>query len=70
MEEENNTLKRNALLIGAVVGALVGVVAANVFVKQAEEAAEEGDGEAAITPQKGFKLGMIVMGLLKQISSL
>ncbi len=64
--EIDQKIKRNAVLIGALVGALIGVVAANSLVREAEE----NDGELAITPAKGFQLGILVLGLLRQISSL
>jgi gas vesicle protein len=54
------------MLFGAVIGAVVGVVAANMLVKEAEES----NNETALTPGKGMKLGMLVLGLLKQITSL
>lgn len=64
--EKKDTTRRNAMLIGAVVGALIGVIAANALAKEAEE----GDGKLAITPAKGVQLGLLVLGLLKQITSL
>ncbi len=70
MEEKNSQFKRNAMIVGALGGALVGVVAAAVFVKSAEQEAVEGDGELAITPGKGLQIGVLVLGLLRQLSSL
>ena len=70
MEENNGTFKRNALLVGGIVGALVGVVAANVIIKTAEAEAFENDSALEITPAKGMKLGMLVLGLLRQISDI
>lgn len=58
------------MLVGMIGGALVGLVAANVFVKTAEEEASEKDGELAITPAKGLQIGVLVLGLLRQLSSL
>jgi hypothetical protein len=65
MENDTN-FKRNALMVGGIIGALVGVVAANMLVKEAQE----GDNETSLTPAKGFQLGMLVLGLLRQITSL
>jgi hypothetical protein len=65
MERKNNW-KRNALIFGAVIGAAVGVVAANMLVKEAEES----DNKTALTPGKGMQLGMLILGLLRQITSL
>lgn len=70
MEDKNNTFKRNAMLLGGIGGALVGVVAAVIFVKAAEEEAVDTDGEISITPAKGLQIGMLVVGLLRQLSSL
>lgn len=64
--ENNSNFRRNALLIGGVIGALIGVVAANMLVNEAEE----GDNQEALTPAKGFRLGMLILGLLRQITSL
>jgi hypothetical protein len=64
--EENTSFRRNAMLVGGIIGALVGVVAANMLVREAEE----GDNESSLTPAKGFQLGMLVLGLLRQITSL
>ncbi len=70
MEEQRSQFKRKAMLVGILGGALVGIVAANVFVKAAEEEAEEGDGELSITPSKGLQIGVLVLGLLRQLSNL
>ena len=64
--DNNSNFKRNALLVGGIIGALVGVVAANMLVKEVEE----GDNRDALTPAKGFQLGMLVLGLLRQITNL
>ena len=73
MEEvnsNNSTFKRKALMVGGIVGALVGVFAANVYLKAAEAEAEGKDGDLAISPAKGLKLGMLILGLLRQISDI
>lgn len=64
--DSNTNWKRNALLVGALIGAAVGLMAANMLVQEAEE----GENETALTPAKGVKLGMLVLGLLRQITSL
>ena len=70
MEENNTTFKRNAMLVGGIGGAVVGLLAAVIFVKAAEDEAVENDGEIALTPTKGLQIGMLVVGLLRQLSSL
>ena len=64
--EDNKGIKTNALIIGGVVGTLIGVFAANLLVKEVE-----GDETGtSITPARGFQLGMLVLGLLRQITNL
>lgn len=57
--------KRRTLIIGGIIGAVVGVVAANMLVKEAEE----NENENALTPARGLRLGMLILGLLRQITS-
>lgn len=64
--ESNKSIKTNALIIGGVLGAIIGVVAANVLVK---EVADDENAES-LTPARGFQLGMIVLGMLRQITNL
>lgn len=64
--DQNPDRKRNTLLIGALLGALVGVAAANVLI----EKSGEGEDETALTPAKGVKLGMLVLGMLRKITDL
>lgn len=58
------------MLVGGIGGALVGVMAAVIFVKAAQDEADANDGEISITPTKGLQIGMLVVGLLRQLSSL
>ena len=62
--ESGSNWKRRTLIIGGIIGAVVGVVAANILVKEAEE----NDNENALTPARGLRLGMLVLGLLRQIT--
>ena len=70
MEEKNSTFKRNAMLVGGLGGAVIGLLAAIIFVKTAEDEAHENDSEISLTPAKGLQIGMLVVGLLRQLSSL
>jgi len=68
MEQElsDTKWKSKVLLIGGVVGALVGVGTTYLLVQQAERRGESlkiGTGE-------GLRLGMLVLGMLRQVASL
>lgn len=62
----NSNWKRNVIIFGAVIGAVIGVFAARMLVKEAEE----NENESALTAGKGLQLGMLVLGLLRQITNL
>ncbi len=63
---QDNSWKLRTLLIGGTIGALVGVGAAFLLTKRAEQ-----KGQAlAITPVKGVQLGVMLAGLLRSILSL
>jgi len=70
MEEQSTDFRRNASLIGAIAGAIIGVLAAQMFVRAAEKEAEESGEALSITPAKGLQIGVLVMGLLRQLSNL
>ncbi len=61
---ENN--KGRTLLFGALIGAFTGLVAAMLLNRRAESS----ERETAITTGEGIKLGALVFGLLRAISSL
>ena len=63
---EGNSWKVRTLLIGGLLGALVGVGAAYLMTKRAEQSGKP----LAITPGKGVQLGMLLAGLLRSIVSL
>ena len=54
------------LLFGALIGAATGLIAAMLL----ERNAEKNEKETAITAGEGMKLGVLVFGLLRAISSL
>ena len=62
----DNLWKFKTLFIGGAIGALVGISAAFLLTKRAEQ-----EGQSlAITPIKGVQLGVMVAGLLRSILSL
>jgi hypothetical protein len=62
----DNSWKLKTLLVGGVVGALVGVGAAFLLAKRAEQKGQP----LAITPVKGVQLGVMLAGLMRSILSL
>jgi hypothetical protein len=54
------------LLFGALIGAFTGLVAAMVLNRRAEKTGTE----VSLTTGDGMKIGMLVFGLLRAISSL
>ncbi len=58
--------KSRTLLLGALIGAFTGLVAAMLLNRRAEKD-EKG---TALTAGEGMKLGVLVFGLLRAISSL
>jgi hypothetical protein len=58
--------KRNTLLLGALIGAFIGLIAAGLLQRRAEKI----ESDTAITPGEGLKVGVLVLGLLRAIASL
>ncbi len=65
-ERPDDTWKLQTLVIGGVLGALVGVGAAFLLTKRAEQSGTK----LALTPGKGVQLGVMLAGLLRSILSL
>ena len=65
IEKVNNQTSK-ILAIGAVVGALTGVGTAYLLTKNAEKDGEE----LAITTGQGLKLGLLILGTLRQVLKL
>lgn len=63
MQSDN---KSKVLIVGGILGAVIGVIAAGMLLR----AADENQGETALTAGKGLQIGMLVLGLLRQITSL
>jgi hypothetical protein len=62
--EENSNWKTLVLVIGGVAGLLTGLAAAFILIKKREAS----EGQLSINSGEGFKIGMGIVGLLKQIS--
>jgi gas vesicle protein len=58
--------KGRTLLLGALIGAATGLIAAMLLNRRAEKT----ERESAITAGEGLKLGVLVLGLLRAIGSL
>ncbi|MFQ5410101.1 MAG: hypothetical protein ACE5FI_16960 [Anaerolineales bacterium] len=58
--------KTKAFLVGGVVGALLGVGAAYLYVSNVEESGEE----PGVSPRDAVTVGVTVIGLLRQIANL
>jgi gas vesicle protein len=58
--------KNRTLLVGALAGAMTGLIAAMLLTRRAEQ---EGT-ELSLTAGEGMKLGVMVIGLLRAIASL
>jgi hypothetical protein len=59
--------RNQALIVSAVVGAVLGVVAGITLLKRVESDEEE---RPLLTTAEGMSLGLLVVGLLRQISGL
>jgi hypothetical protein len=67
--EESNAVdnqKAITLAMGGIIGALIGLAAAYLVLKNVEKTGEKVD----ITPGEGIGLGLLVMGLLRQVAKL
>jgi nitrate reductase gamma subunit len=64
--QPNKVWKSQTLFIGGVLGALVGIGAAYLLTRRAEQKGTQ----LSITPQKGVQLGVLLAGLLRSILSL
>jgi nitrate reductase gamma subunit len=62
----DNSWKIQALVIGGVLGALIGLGGAYLLTRRAEQKGTQ----LAITPGKGVQMGVLLAGLLRSILSL
>jgi hypothetical protein len=58
--------KRKVLIIGGVIGALIGVGGAYLYVQRANDP----DHLPTVTPGDGVRLGLLVLGLLRSVAEL
>ena len=58
--------KNRTIFLGALIGAITGLIAAMLLTRRAEK----NERETAITTGEGLKLGVLVFGLLRAIASL
>lgn len=65
MMDADNHPRPQSLLMGAILGALAGMWVSYVLSKRAEE-----QGRPVITAREGLSLGMMVLGLLRQVGHL
>lgn len=65
VESGKDARVKKTIMIGAVLGACVGVAAAYIYIQNLKD-----DQQPSITPGDGVKLGVLVFGLLRSIASL
>ena len=58
--------KRNTLLVGTITGAIIGLLAAMLLHRQAEKS----ERDTTLTTGEGLRLGVLIIGLLRAITSL
>ncbi len=66
MEQQQDSWKMKALIIGGVVGLAAGLVAAMIFIQRAEL----NQAQPKISAGEGVKVGIGVLGVLRLISDL
>lgn len=66
IEKVDNLGKPKVLVIGALIGALTGLGTAYLLTKNAEKEGED----LAISTGQGLKLGLLILGMLRQILQL
>lgn len=66
MEDSGPNWKAKVLIIGAVSGALVGLGAAFLFIQNSEDDTQPPE----FTAGKGLKIGLLLLGLVRNVSDL
>ena len=64
--DTNENWKMKTLVIGAAVGALTGLGAAYLLVNRAEKL----DASPELSPGEGIKIGLMLLGVLRQVAQL
>lgn len=64
--DSNDNRRITILIAGAIIGALTGVGAAYMLMKQAER----DDNQVSLSTGEGLRLGFIILGLLRSIGQL
>lgn len=64
----DNTLRARVLVIGGVLGTILGIVSAILYLKAAEESATEDGVITAPAPQDAVKLGLSLLGIIRAIT--
>ena len=65
-ERDHTGARTKTLIAGAAIGAVVGLAGAYLLLRNLEKE----DGELSISTGEGIRLGVLVLGLLRQIASL
>lgn len=60
------TWKTKTLMIGTLLGAIIGLGGAYLLIQNAEKQGEK----ISVSPSEGLKLGLLLIGLLRQIAQL
>ena len=66
IEKTNGSLKSKTLVVGALIGAFTGIGVAYFLVQNAEKEGEE----FAFSSGQGVKLGLLLLGTLRQVMQL
>jgi len=66
VQEAQDTYRTRVLIFGSLIGALVGLAGAFLFIKNTER---KGD-EVQVSAGEGVKLSLIIMALLRQLADL
>jgi len=66
---ENTNSRTIVYALGALLGAVMGLTAAHLYTRNAEEASREGP-LAPIGTGEAFKIGMAILALLRQVAAL